>query len=30
MQTRWLLIATAILGFVIIGAAAVWLLVAIT
>jgi hypothetical protein len=30
MQTRWLLIATAILGFVIIGAAAVWLLVALT
>jgi hypothetical protein len=29
MQTRWLLIATAILGFVIIGAAAVWLLVAL-
>jgi hypothetical protein len=30
MQTRWLLIATAILGFVIIGAAAVWLLVTFT
>ena len=28
MQTRWLLIVTAVLGFVIIGAAAVWLLVA--
>jgi len=30
MQTRWLLIATAVLGFVILGAAAVWLLVAFT
>jgi hypothetical protein len=30
MQTRWLLIATAILGFVIIGAAAVWLLMGLT
>jgi hypothetical protein len=30
MQTRWLLIVTAVLGFVIIGAAAVWLLVAFT
>jgi hypothetical protein len=30
MQTRWLLIATAVLGFVIIGAAAVWLVVAFT
>jgi hypothetical protein len=27
MQTRWLLIATAVLAFVIIGAAAVWFLV---
>jgi hypothetical protein len=26
MQTRWLLIASAILAFVIVGAAAVWLL----
>jgi hypothetical protein len=30
MQTRWLLIATAVLGFVIVGAAAIWLLVAFT
>jgi hypothetical protein len=30
MQTRWLLIVTAVLGFVIVGAAAVWLLVAFT
>jgi hypothetical protein len=30
MQTRWLLIATAVLGVVIIGAAAVWLLVTFT
>jgi hypothetical protein len=27
MQTRWLLIASAILAFVIVGAAAVWFLV---
>jgi hypothetical protein len=30
MQTRWLLIVTAVLGLVIVGAAAVWLLVALT
>jgi hypothetical protein len=30
MQTRWLLIVTAVLGFVIVVAAAVWLLVAFT
>jgi hypothetical protein len=30
MQTRWLLIASAILAFVIIGAAAVWFLVVLT
>jgi hypothetical protein len=30
MQTRWLLIVTAVLGFVIVGAAAVWLLVTFT
>jgi hypothetical protein len=30
MQTRWLLIATAVLGFVIIVAAGIWLLVTFT
>jgi hypothetical protein len=30
MQTRWLLIVTAVLGFVIVGAAAVWLVVTFT
>jgi hypothetical protein len=30
MQTRWLLIASAILAFVIIGAAAVWFLTVLT
>jgi hypothetical protein len=30
MQTRWLLIATAALAFVIVVAAAVWLVVAFT
>jgi len=30
MQTRWLLIASAILAFVIVGAAAIWLLIAFT
>ena len=29
MQTRWLLIASAVLAFVIIGAAAVWFLIAL-
>lgn len=30
MQTRWLLIASAILAFVIVGAAAAWFLIALT
>lgn len=30
MQTRWLLIATVVLGFVIVGAAAVWFFLAIS
>jgi hypothetical protein len=30
MQTRWLLIAAAVLAFVIVAAAAVWLVVAFT
>jgi hypothetical protein len=30
MQTRWLLIASALLAFVIVGAAAVWFLVRLT
>jgi hypothetical protein len=30
MQTRWLLIASAVLAFVIVGAAAVWFLVTFT
>lgn len=30
MPTRWLLIASAVLAFVIVGAAAVWLLMLLT
>jgi len=29
MQTRWLLIASVVLAFVIIGAAAIWFLIAL-
>jgi len=30
MQTRWLLIASAVLAFLIVGAAAVWFFIALT